>query len=614
MMNTQLFQERKEIKKRGHFIVRSHYFILVFLTLLLILYGKEFNYSNIIFSVPFLEEETDEDDDEGRKPGYSWEIEVPDLEDATENWQGDADEETDNTSPKSIIMGTIMKKGQQTGVLGQTEGVLARFSKGGGTNHLFWKMGQMFQTLSHGTFNASMISIILAFLWFLFIFTFVLNVYSAAIRRVFLEARVYPSVPIMNILYFTTWKQWLRTAWTMLVKYILNVLWLLTIIGGAIKFYSYWAVPYIVAENPELSPKEAITLSRKLMNGHKLELFLIQVSFLPWYLLGTVTLGISDIAYGVPYRMACYGEFYARIREKALAADVEGSRLLQDSCLFEPADKITLYETYFHVIDEISLIHENKIELKGVQKLMVEGPGIWIGSIDKKRTYDEQEGRKQAIRRNKAEMTGEIYPRLLCPFFYEKKNTIPKTVSYLKSYTLWDLFLIFISISFIGWSWEVALHLIQTGEMVNRGTFYGPWLPIYGTGALIVLIFCNRFRKNPFMECLTATLLCGGLEYTSAWFLETRYHQQWWSYKGYFLNLHGRICAEGLLLFGAGCCFIVYILAPLLEYLFSRLKKGMLIALCLVLLLAFGADTAYSIRHPNMANGAIQNEKQPEMK
>ena len=116
------------------------------------------------------------------------------------------------------------------------------------------------------------------------------------------------------------------------------------------------------------------------------------------------------------------------------------------------------------------------------------------------------------------------------------------------------------------------------------------------------------------MECLTAILLCGGLEYASAWFLETRYHQQWWSYKGYFLNLHGRICAEGLLLFGAGCCFIVYILAPLLEYLFSRLKKGILIALCLVLLLAFGADTAYSIRHPNMANGAIQNEKQPEMK
>ena len=54
--------------------------------------------------------------------------------------------------------------------------------------------------------------------------------------------------------------------------------------------------------------------------------------------------------------------------------------------------------------------------------------------------------------------------------------------------------------SVFGWLWEVGMHLVSYGEFVNRGALHGPWLPIYGTGAVLILTVLNRFRKNPALE------------------------------------------------------------------------------------------------------------------
>ena len=61
---------------------------------------------------------------------------------------------------------------------------------------------------------------------------------------------------------------------------LFHVLWSLTIIGGFIKYYSYYLVPFIVAENPGIKGCEAITLSRKMMNGHKWEAFVFDLSYI----------------------------------------------------------------------------------------------------------------------------------------------------------------------------------------------------------------------------------------------------------------------------------------------------------------------------------------------
>ena len=88
--------------------------------------------------------------------------------------------------------------------------------------------------------------------------------------------------------------------------------------------------------------------------------------------------------------------------------------------------------------------------------------------------------------------------------------------------------------------------------------------------------------------------------------LETVYHEKWWSYEGNFLNLHGRICAEGLLVFGVACMLVVYLMAPLFDYFASRLKNQILALVSIGLLVVFVGDLAYSSHHPNMVKGAIE--------
>ena len=81
-----------------------------------------------------------------------------------------------------------------------------------------------------------------------------------------------------------------------LLKNIFIVLWtMLFFIPGVIKSYSYFLAEFISMKNPEMSGNDCITESRKLMNGHKWELFVFQLSFIGWHLLAILTLGILYI-------------------------------------------------------------------------------------------------------------------------------------------------------------------------------------------------------------------------------------------------------------------------------------------------------------------------------
>lgn len=108
---------------------------------------------------------------------------------------------------------------------------------------------------------------------------------------------------------------WGNVVLTMFLKNLFIVLWsLLFIIPGVVKSYSYRLAPYILKEHPELSGTEAITLSRKMMNGHKAAAFWLDLSFLGWIILSGLTLGILHIFYVGPYIQASDAELYEAIR------------------------------------------------------------------------------------------------------------------------------------------------------------------------------------------------------------------------------------------------------------------------------------------------------------
>ncbi len=100
---------------------------------------------------------------------------------------------------------------------------------------------------------------------------------------------------------------------TIFLTGLFTALWtLLFIIPGIIKSYSYAMAPYIIAENPSVGALEAISRSGRMMRGHKMELFVLQLSFIGWILLTIITFGIAAI-YAVPYMQTAQVNFYNKI-------------------------------------------------------------------------------------------------------------------------------------------------------------------------------------------------------------------------------------------------------------------------------------------------------------
>lgn len=182
-------------------------------------------------------------------------------------------------------------------------------------------------------------------------------------------------------------------------------------------------------------------------------------------------------------------------------------------------------------------------------------------------------------------------------------------IDYDRKYTFSTIVLFFFSFSFVGWAWEVFYTLLNEGILANRGTLFGPWLPIYGVGGMIIIVFLKPLRKNPLVMFIGAFVACGALEYFTSWMLEVLFDSKWWDYTGYFLNINGRICLEGLFVFGLAGVAFTYVFAPLLDNLYSKLKPNMRKPICIVLLSFFVVDLVWSAFHPNMGAGVTYTEE-----
>jgi len=168
---------------------------------------------------------------------------------------------------------------------------------------------------------------------------------------------------------------------------------------------------------------------------------------------------------------------------------------------------------------------------------------------------------------------------------------------------LLNYILLFITCAIIGWLWEVIIALLQHGTIVNRGVLHGPWLPIYGFGALGIVLLFNRFKKYPWLVFLSSSLLCGIIEYCTSWYLETFKHLKWWEYNSTFLNLDGRVCGLSLLAFGIAGLLIVYLVYPTLTKTFNHLGLRTKKSICLLLVVLFLGDFIYSSDNPNTGEG-----------
>lgn len=369
---------------------------------------------------------------------------------------------------------------------------------------------------------------------------FVINVLLVGINRYLLESRVYTKSKLQSITFAYNIKRARHTAWVMLVRLVFQLLWFLTIAGGFIKLYSYRLVPFILAENPDISARDALKLSEDMMMGHKRRAFLLDLSYAGWYALCAVTVFVLIPVFVSPYHQLAGAELYMELRSLAKKNNIRNAEKLCDELLC-------------------------------------------------------------------AEVTNGAYPmdQYIIPVPPARRWI---TADYNCKYTLNSLILLFFSFSIIGWIWEVALYLFTAGEFINRGVAHGPWLPIYGIGVLAVLICLKGLRDKPLLTFLASAALCGTVEYIMSAMVELVQGMRWWDYSGYFLNLNGRICLEGVLVFGMGSCAAIYLIAPALNALFEKIPKKTRNIVCAVLIAVFIADQVYSFFYPNAGKGITDLE------
>lgn len=102
-----------------------------------------------------------------------------------------------------------------------------------------------------------------------------------------------------------------------------TALWsMLFVIPGIVKGYSYSLAMYIKSENPNIPASTAIELSKRMTNGHKMDLFVLDMSFIGWGILSAFTLNILGILYVMPYQYASKAFAYEEIKEEALANQI----------------------------------------------------------------------------------------------------------------------------------------------------------------------------------------------------------------------------------------------------------------------------------------------------
>lgn len=166
----------------------------------------------------------------------------------------------------------------------------------------------------------------------------------------------------------------------------------------------------------------------------------------------------------------------------------------------------------------------------------------------------------------------------------------------MKILSIYQIFLLFIIYSFIGWTCEVLYCSIYQKKFVNRGFLYGPICPIYGCGALIIFFFLMPLAYNVFLLFFSAMFLMSVLEYFVSWAMEKLFDTKWWDYSHYKFNINGRVCLLNSTLFGVMGVIAVKFVHPMVLKLIYSLNDFWTKTFAIILLSIFIVDLAFTLK------------------
>ena len=169
--------------------------------------------------------------------------------------------------------------------------------------------------------------------------------------------------------------------------------------------------------------------------------------------------------------------------------------------------------------------------------------------------------------------------------FNDNKISFKKTISL--------LILIMIFSGFFGFIYETIFYKIDLGYYIKRGSTFGPWIPIYAFGGLLITVISYRFRKNPLMVFVINSILTGLLEYGTGFVLYKFFGIRLWDYNTEiwnYGNINGYICLRSVLFFGISSLFLIYIIVPLLLKISTKISEKKLNIISYLLGITFVLD------------------------
>ncbi len=163
-------------------------------------------------------------------------------------------------------------------------------------------------------------------------------------------------------------------------------------------------------------------------------------------------------------------------------------------------------------------------------------------------------------------------------------------------YNYYNLFLLFFIYSFLGYIVEsISVSLMEKKVVWNRGFLVGPYIPIFGIGAMTMILTLQKYKDDIVALFIMSMVVCLTIEYLCSLVAEKIFKLRWWNYSDKLFNINGRICLQNGILFGIGGVLIVKYVNTWIENLILLLPNFLMVTLSIILTIIFVSDTILSL-------------------
>lgn len=173
---------------------------------------------------------------------------------------------------------------------------------------------------------------------------------------------------------------------------------------------------------------------------------------------------------------------------------------------------------------------------------------------------------------------------------------VEKECFFVHVYTTGQWVLLFFFYCFCGWVWESCYVSLCRRHWVNRGFLNGPLLPIYGSGAILILFVTLPVENDLLLVYLLGTLAATVLEYVTGDVMERLFKVRYWDYSSHKYNLNGHICLSSSIAWGFFSILLVRFLHPPVARLLAGIPAFLVDPLALVLTAGFSVDVVQSVQ------------------